>query len=331
MYATLAYNTTDANSANNLMADIVKVLTGTTDKTQLSSSLNQVGTSIISTVAGGWAMHDDVSAIKKVIKAPISDDPSKFKYVVFEVVSSAYILFEFYKSWNNVAHTGVRYRRYLDTVEQPVGAYNTANTAGYAFSAGQQSGNIFVSSSTNHIAIQGTYNTGVSTIGMSLFSERTRMSPWDTVANGYDPIIYTATSSHGLSYTSQKSINSPVGPLSSSSDYDFSSAHNNMGMMHLSTSVSATANAPSYTQQNIAIPDTILNGAKASVIPLISFGCHSMQYGHFGGEISSKCSIYLCPSTGQHNDLITVGGVNYRIWSGNGSAGSGFYFAVKEA
>lgn len=331
MYANLPYNAPDANTAANLVSDVVKVLTGTTDKTQLSSSINQAGASIVSTIPGGWTLHDDVNSLKKVVKAPISDDPSKFKYVLVES-SSGIIFIESYKSWNNVSHTGVKYKRFNGATEQTTVGYNTSNMIAYAIGAGNASGSIYISSSANHVAGMAVYNTGGAVYGLSLITERTRMSPWDTVANGYDPIVYTCNNIGGgeIGSNANRFLNSPVGPLTSTTDFDFSSASNPAGMMYLSSSVSATIGLTT-TNATINIPNAVLNSAKSSVVPLVSFGCHSMANGNFGGEISAKCNIYLCPSLGQNNDLITVGGINYRVWASLFGDSSGFYLAVKEA
>lgn len=81
MYATLTFKSTAESSLGDVVADIVKVLTGETVKANLSAEIVQAGTTIISTVPAGWTVEQNVSATDVVLKSEISDDNTKFKYI----------------------------------------------------------------------------------------------------------------------------------------------------------------------------------------------------------------------------------------------------------
>lgn len=182
-----------ANYATNvaLATDVKYILTGGTDKTQLNSSavdMNQ--TEFFTGVhTSGWTLHDTVNTSVFVVKAPISDDPTKFAYVRVEANSINSLYFTLYETWNNVSHTGT----YATDIAM-LGSISNAQ------------GRTLVIHVTQKSIVAGALSFGYAQIGsneLMMISERTRLSPWDTVANGYIPygIIGHNTSGQGFHQT----------------------------------------------------------------------------------------------------------------------------------
>lgn len=73
-------------------SDVIAVLTGETDKSNLSASINQGASSIVSTIAAGWTVWDSSTgqANEQILRAPTVDDASQYKYAIlrFNLASS---------------------------------------------------------------------------------------------------------------------------------------------------------------------------------------------------------------------------------------------------
>ncbi len=102
MYA--VYNYKAGALQSEVLSDLVALLTGTTDKTTLSASCVQANTSILSTEAAGWTLHDGSAGTnKKVIKA-LNQDASTYGYVAIDINSAPYIQWSCCEGWNASTH-----------------------------------------------------------------------------------------------------------------------------------------------------------------------------------------------------------------------------------
>lgn len=171
MYAKYEYNS-GATQAN-ILADLVLILTGTTDVNSLSASCNKTNSTITATVAAGWTVHDaSAGSGKQVLKAAYVDDGSKFKYAELTVTASE-IQLHGNETWDNSAHTYTN---------------KTANTSYYQRWSSSNIGRVYIFASARFIALATEYSTyyGDSTYGgMSMLCEMSREQPWNTVAAGY--------------------------------------------------------------------------------------------------------------------------------------------------
>jgi hypothetical protein len=113
MHATIAWNGTSSLSAGNLTLaaeDIIAILTGETDKNNLSAMNLPGGTSIASSYPAGWEIwDDDTGTINEwVLRAPTIDDAAQYKYVRIRFyTSSAYLYLEsqLMEDWNPATNT----------------------------------------------------------------------------------------------------------------------------------------------------------------------------------------------------------------------------------
>lgn len=109
MHAIIAWQ----NSLNPSQAggDIIAVLTGETDKNNLSAQNLPGGTTIASTIPAGWEVWDDNTGAADpewVLRAPTIDDPTQYKYVKLSFLSSSnylYITHSIMEDWNPTTNT----------------------------------------------------------------------------------------------------------------------------------------------------------------------------------------------------------------------------------
>ena len=160
-----------------LHADLIAILTG--------SATSQAGltafsaSSFVNTVPPGWTVHDNAAGaltngvVAKVIKAPLSDDGTKFKYVELDTLTASILYFNGYETWDAIGHTGTN----------PI-QVTPVNNSFQAFSliANQQ---ITIVATANGFYIQGSTNLLSAATQWQLFAEFTRDDPWNTVSNGY--------------------------------------------------------------------------------------------------------------------------------------------------
>jgi hypothetical protein len=86
--------------------DVIAVLTGETNLANLSTSLDQSQSEILSTISAGWTLHDIPDTDARVIKAPHSDDPSVMKYARIRCDASRNWRIQVYEDWDNILHEG---------------------------------------------------------------------------------------------------------------------------------------------------------------------------------------------------------------------------------
>jgi hypothetical protein len=163
----LKYTYAAGSTAENIVADILKVITGTTDKTLLSANCVQASTEIISTTPAGWALFDNVNALNPVISAPCADGVTT-KYVQI-TGSTTQIYLKGYESWNATTHVGTNL------------CYNSnSSSSGYVSINATSGGVFYLFSSARSIAAWSSLSTNV----FQMIMEHTRDDPWDTAANG---------------------------------------------------------------------------------------------------------------------------------------------------
>ena len=161
----------------------VKPLTGVVDKTLLSASCVQANTTITSTTAAGWYVHDSDTGTsnQKVIKA-YNADGTTLKYLMLDFASAGYLIPKVYESWDAGTNTGTNLATLSDVA---------ANSQQIDVTNG---GTIFIGASPRYAIFWSKLSTGVygSSTGYApcgIF-ERTRAAGWDLAAAGYPPYVY---------------------------------------------------------------------------------------------------------------------------------------------
>lgn len=107
MYA--VYNYQAGSTQANVLNDLVKILTGETNKANLSANCVQANTSILSTVPAGWTLHDAAAGTNTQNIKALNQDGTTYKYFSLQMTSTTTMSGAFYESWNAIAHTGTNW------------------------------------------------------------------------------------------------------------------------------------------------------------------------------------------------------------------------------
>jgi hypothetical protein len=309
MYAVLEYDS--GWSAANVLGDVVAVLTGETVKASLSASLDQAGSSILTTYsAAGWTLHDSVSATRKVLKAPLADDANQFKFIELNLVG-AFVQATLWRLWDAVGHAGT----------------HQAGSGGYALNAESTTTDgmqlfLFANARCLLAASSTDNKTSVSVSSVAVL-EHDRQTPCDTPARGaslgYIPVVF----SDKLLQITTYSCKSPRA----------------LKAQDLSLTVNADFYILTPLGENFSRPlATVLGGSYSAGKThdaagvegglLTPFGVASSSMGNLGGEVSSLCGIYyITPGFVTHGGTFTKDGVEYVALQA--SAASDYCLAVK--
>lgn len=260
-----------------VLSDIVALYTGSiTDKNLLSASCDKANTELITTVAGGWTVHDAAAGTNaQVLKAPIYDNVNQFKYIYISTNATSYIQFQTYETWNATTHTGTNPNQTSGAnVQFRITNYTTpfilhmASSVRFAYLQTQ---------------VGTTFGSTASTAGFAF--EYTRWSPWDTTAAGYMPVVCAGSTSGTPSFCRHK---------------------NNSGTDFTSSS------AGSFNTPIGSAVYKVYNSAGILTIPIMSLFCSSPSNGHFGGNITEQSGVYITAnSLGSTGDELTISGVTY--------------------
>jgi hypothetical protein len=111
MHTTLAWQGASSLNVAQAAGDIIAVLTGETDKNNLSAMNLPGGTSIASAYPAGWTIWDDDTgtANEWVLRAPTVDDATQYKYVKLRFYNSSnylYIGWRVMESWDVGSNVG---------------------------------------------------------------------------------------------------------------------------------------------------------------------------------------------------------------------------------
>lgn len=309
MYATYTYKA--GSVAGNIIADIVLMLTGTTDPLLLSGDCVAGSTTITATELAGWTVHDAVAAANaQVLKAEYSDDAANFKYLYIDTNNNTHVRLNYYEAWNEVAHTGTN---------PTYDATNTIYSQRLNLAAG---GRLDIRATARCFMIWsfqgGVYGNSQNLCASGLL-ERTRLSPWDTVAAGYPKAVFW------MSWVMTTAFVNAYCPRSYDAyaqiDTTTSTA---IFPMLISTFSSVYASSYAYSSTQITFTP---NSAKVAEASLASFRFVNPYYANFGGEVSSLCGVYITRyNFGNPYDTYTVGADTYIVWT----AGN-YRFAIKVA
>ena len=298
MYARYQYNSGVQTTVQaNILADLLAILTGEVNVSNLSASCDKVNSTITVDNPAGWVLHDAAAGTNaKTIKAPLADDQATFKHLVLDTNTNGTLYIKVFETWDATAHTGTN---------------NCTNSAiaSYAQQFSTTTGGILHVFATARFVLVisqmgSTWGSTSNSGGCGCF-ERTRACPWDTVAAGYPPYLFA-----NLGYWS----NNLTGAT--------------MPRKLLRTGVVNTGSTATVSPYVVPFGDLVtamsnINGADQKVqnasgvgliplLPILVADNTSMptQY----GEISSLCDIWLVPQGVAANlDTIVVNSINYLV------------------
>ncbi len=180
MFAKLRF--TGSPTAANFGSDVVAVLTGETDKNNLSSAILPGATEIASTYPAGWEVYDSDTgtASEWVLRAPCDGDATQYKYMKLRFVGGpyAYMYYSLMEDWNPSTNTATNActEKSIQMCRRPVESYGDFTQLFYLLSTNRY---IYVRN-TGYI-----YTTGFPCI------EIDRIHPCLEVGSGYLPAVQT--------------------------------------------------------------------------------------------------------------------------------------------
>ncbi|MBF0191619.1 MAG: hypothetical protein HQL99_10855 [Magnetococcales bacterium] len=292
-------------TAANILDDLVAILTGETNVANLSSSCNKGLTSIESLIPAGWTLHDGAAgANAKVIKAPLADDATRFKFVEVNTNTAGSIITKVFEDYNATTHAGTNlcYTSDVANSNQRV----STNTAG----------TIHMFSSARFLMLAGMANgqwgSGTNA-GPSGCFERTRQCAWDTVSAGWPPFLFCnlgdlAATSNGLSAYAPRYMDRVQATLSGLSAplYGFTGPFGSDGSNSQLSVFKMFAQLNGIDQR---VPDE--SGGYVTPFFPISFLNYATMPEPYG-EISSVCEIWALPQGIAANlDVLQKGGLDF--------------------
>lgn len=294
MYANYTYAA--GASLSNVQADIGAILTGETNKANLSAACVQGSTEIISTLVAGWTLHDAAAGTNAVCyKAPLADDPTKFKYMVLSCTTTA-ILTKAYETWNALTHTGTNL------------CYNSDQTTTNQRLDLTTGSSLLIFASARFCVLLSNTGLGYGSVsygGPSGILERTRDLPFDTVAEGGPPwgfvIFGYATVGTVFSCSSPRVMNNAGSYVSTS-----------QARFYLQSDVQTTWWVTALSGTNQLIP----SGASTFYVPFFPgfFVNYTTLMSAPYGNFSSLCDVWTIPSgVCTHLQTIQKGGVDYLV------------------
>lgn len=294
MFTTYSY--APKSTRQNVLNDVVSLLTGVTDKTLLSANCVQANTTIISDASrpAGWSVWDSAAGTNMVaIRAP-NVDGETYKYVVLDCSSTTYVYLRLYEYWNPTTHTGM----------------NMANSSNsYGWTANLTTGGTFiVSASAKSIfgfsVISGSYKDPV-----GIF-ERTRVEPYDTPARGLPPVVWGCSVLAG-GYTSTSADSA----FSSPRIVDTRTKDDLLNATLLPSSAYTTFSGGSQNLAGLGPEGTSVDAGGNEVYLLLPINVSSMNRNFRGGTLYE---VWVAASTiGVTGDEVVYEGKPYYIMAGS--------------
>lgn len=300
MYATYVYGA--GATAANILADVIAILTGTTDVNSLSASCTKASSSIdVSSCVAGWEVYDASAGTNaRCLRAAVADNGTQYKYMVVDTNTAGVIHTKIYEGWNSSTHVGTNLASTSDSASQRL-----------LVASG---GRLDISASARHaifFSFQGGAYGAAPYFNPSGVFERTRLSPWDTVANQYPPFLFWCAPS--LSSYEPRSLSAAGG--------DIYTTNAKVYMRHAFGG--GVVNPVAMPASSVPC-DSSKTALKHAFSPL-SFGYATN--GHLGGDITSLCDVWVTTDGyGSSFDTVTYNGNTYVIWA----VSTGWRFAVRK-
>ncbi len=292
MYTKYVYNS--GSDITNVLSDVIAILTGETDKANLSADCDQTNTEIISTVAAGWTVHDAAAGTDaQVIKAPLADDATTFKYINLNAGSSGYLKTEVWETWDEVAHSGTNMAYDSNSTSYSPRLDLTDGGTLYLFASAR-----FAAFTSQTAAGYGPSSYG----GVTGCFEHTRGLPFDTVANGWPPYCWGT-------FGRADSSGNYFGYKPRMQDKEENQKTGSLADVQLNTIGHPTQWNAALSGITQKLPDGN-GGFRVPFFPayVVNVGDMPAPY----GNLSSLCDIWSIPANiAVHLDTITRSGIDY--------------------
>lgn len=219
MYAKLVLRANTVFSANDFQTTLINVITGsTTNVSTLSTAWDSSLSSIVTTVAPGWSVWDSNAgtafgnATPQVIRAVVSDDPTKYKYVwvnssqLDSSTNGPHLNWIHGEGWNANTNVGTNMLTTIPTATSATKYWYSMPAQHTIATLTTTPLVVYISASANHLFLYSSSIAPVTTTTWNSYiflSEYTRDDPWNTVSNGYNNWFMIGNAYPGNSTTLQ--------------------------------------------------------------------------------------------------------------------------------
>lgn len=280
------------------------------------SALCDTANTVISAsiASAGWLLHDQYPGTGYVVlKAPVADDSTFFKYVMLDVSNVSYLQMYLYENWSNTTHVGTNLATiYGGGLQQRITTTVSAS--------------MLIFASARFIAMQSTTAAGIGSSTNNAWTgifERSRLAPWDTVANGYPPALISSGVQFGYqSGTAATPSYSPRFKNPAGGDFTTTSAGTYPCLMGWSsylngsnTGASGVGTVSGNTKASSTIKTKVPDGNGGFYTPFneIQYRNPSTAVSFEGGSISTICDVWNTVSYPNNLDEVTKGANTYVI------------------
>lgn len=267
-----------------------------------------VGGANINTTTAGSGSHTLRSSKQVVLKAPFVDNGSAYKYIKLDTVTSATVFdMQLYESWNATTRVGTNLAGDPNSglgVQQPIVPGTAASMS--------------IGASARYAVLQHLSPSGVGNLTYNDWTgvfERSKISPWDTVAAAY-PSSVIACGTVFFGYATYRCyfprIKNPNG-----TDITGLSANAAIAMMGFGSSGANYINGPagpsSVGLQSVVVKK-VPDGFGGQYTPMNEFRFTNPTYSFLGGSVSSICDIWIGPAYPLNFDETVYNNKTYIFW-----------------
>lgn len=242
----------------------------------------------------GWTIWDSYAGagLPNVIalRAPLADDSTQFKTMTLDVSTAGIISMNNPESINNSSHALTNNPANFGTTYQQRITPSVAAVL-YMFASARCALMLSVTAAGTGCSANNTYT--------GLF-ERSRLSPWDTVANAYPissmcaPGVFTMAV---LPYAQR--------------------IKNQLGVDATLVQLSTMLMGGSLETSGVTIKAS--DGLGGFYTPFTDWGLYSKNSAYFGGMCGSVCDVWISVLYPKNFDTTTYAGKNYTFWAGTSS------------
>lgn len=238
MYA--AYSYLSSPSQANILADIVAILTGTTNPASLSAACDVANTTILTTYAvAGWTVHDAAAGTNVVCLKALCAHGAIYKYITIDTNTAGYIILRLWQDWNATTHIGTNGTSVTYSAITYSERYNTAGV-----------GMLYIYATVRCVWLFGIYG---ATTGSSNNADgcagifETEAAEWQTVVSGLLPAVYR----HAAAVTDTNAV--VIGPHKKTDNTTSTTSlvANIMGMAGIMTNTTPTYYKPNSVGSKI--------------------------------------------------------------------------------
>ncbi len=307
MYAKYAY--TNSATMDQILDDVVLILTGTTNPASLSASCDTANTEILTTYSTSpWTVWDDVSATQQILRVEMDDDTGVYKYVGINHDADQ-LAFSIAEDWNNVAHTGTN-EIAVDYTYHGQGFQITSG--GYLHIYGSQYAIVFMHESAAGLLGNNVGNASYGSVGVF---ECSRGNP--SLVTGDMPNWFVGATSmftdtdtgykakfvKGRDYTDTVQTPFTAEMTTQCRDVTYNGSNKYAAGLGGCTALTGIGNPIQFALQPIQVSGGISQTLYQSTTYI--------------GDVSARCDIwYLAEGTNDVLDLLIVNGLPYKIFKG---------------